>query len=231
MKLIVTKQIITDFPSSQLYLDDVSVEHLQLEKTAYNNSFDMLQRIQNYRADNFIVMSSFAASWLIAHKNDFDKLPKVYCLSSKQAERLKAEGFDTFYPEHASTNNLGKLIHRTYRKGRILFLKGNKTLRDLPDYLRSKGINLMGEEVYHSFLYPQKTAENHIDGVLFFSPGEVDSFVSGGNHIQKETTLFAVGETTRQVLKTYFTNTVVVTPIKEVKGYIQFAVDYLKGKK
>lgn len=229
MKLIVTQQFNTNYPQSQLSWEDVSVEQLPLEKTAYNNSCDMMERIRNYNADNFIVMSPYAASWLIEHKQDFEQLPSVYCLSAKQAARLKAEGFDTSYPEESSIKNLGRLIHRTYRKGRILFLKGNRSLRDLPDYLRKKGIQLLGEEVYRSFLYPQKSKEHNVDGVLFFSPAEVDSFVSAGNSVDKNTTLFAVGETTGQVLKTYFANPVVVSPIKELKGYMQFAINHLKG--
>lgn len=229
MKLIVTKQFNTSYPQSDLSWEDVSVIQLPLEKTAYNNSDAMLQRIRNYDADNFIVMSPYAASWLIEHKHDFDQLPNVYCLSAKQATRLKAEGFETSYPEKSSIKDLGRLVHRSYRKGRILFLKGNKSLRDLPEYLRKKGIQLLGEEVYRSFLYPQKSHEHNVDGVLFFSPAEVDSFVSGGNLVDKNTTLFAVGETTGQVLKTYFANPVVVSPIKELKGYMQFAANYLKG--
>ena len=66
------------------------------------------------------------------------------------------------------------------------------------------------------------------DGVVFFSPSAVESFISV-NAVRKEATLFAVGQFTAASLRS-FANEVIVSPTPDPILYIDHIIDYYNKK-
>ena len=66
------------------------------------------------------------------------------------------------------------------------------------------------------------------DGILFFSPGAAESFFNG-NNLPSKTTLFAIGKTTSDKLKTLSKNPVITADMPDKLGLVKKAIQHLSA--
>ena len=138
------------------------------------------------------------------------KLPTVYALGARATEILENHGIAVEYKETANTADelLDELGDSQFTGTSILFLRGDKSLRTIPDRL---GRIAKVEEVivYETVEVPMEDnpvvgmlRSGDVDWICFFSPSAVESFA--GRHVingQTSPKVAVIGETTARAAR------------------------------
>lgn len=154
------------------------------------------------------------------------KIHKAYCVGQKTAALLQSEGVPVIATAKNSTD-LGKRLLTDFPERHFEFFCGNKRRNELPELLTSNGIPWREFIVYRTSAR-QKTFEAAFDGILFFSPSGVYSFIAA-NSIN-EIPVFCIGKTTARAAQTYF-NKVIIANRPSIESTITQAAFYFKNKK
>jgi uroporphyrinogen-III synthase len=120
---------------------------------------------------------------------------KIFCLSGQtkdavlNASLLKNDIVDT-------ADNAGELAKKILEHNvkEIIFFCGNKRRDELPVILNEVGV-IVNEVIVYETIETPVFATDGFDGILFFSPGAVNSFFMM-NKLEKKTVCFAIGQTT-----------------------------------
>jgi uroporphyrinogen-III synthase len=105
-----------------------------------------------------------------------------------------------------------------------VFFCGNKRMHTLPDRLRRQGIELEEVIVYETVLAPKKTSCLY-EGILFFSPGAVESFFSV-NKIGNATVCFSIGKTTAKAIRKCTGHKIVTADFPGVENLLQLVYNF-----
>lgn len=172
-------------------------------------------------ADNLIITSQNAVKALAAHPNvqDIRRKP-VFCVGEQTADLLDAHGF-TVQEIASNAQELADDIVQHYATETFTFFSGNIRRNELPLTLMESDVELNEIEVYETEPTPQKVGA--FDGILFFSPSGVQSFLSA-NEITNET-CFCIGQTTASALKK-ITNNIVIANQPSVENTIIQTINY-----
>lgn len=120
------------------------------------------------------------------------RIDRLFCVGSKTAEMLREQGFNVVETEDYS-KDLAAIITSKYSEENFTLFCGNRRREELPSMLKEKGIHLEEVEVYRTHLDPV-TFEQKFDGIMFFSPSGVKSFISA--NVLNNTRAFCIGDTT-----------------------------------
>lgn len=120
-------------------------------------------------------------------------------------------------------SELALFITKKHKNDTFLYFSGNRRNDDLPKALKNAKINLFEVKTYKTELKSMNFAQKW-DGILFFSPSGVESFVLENNLVNS--TAFCIGETTATEAKKY-TNNVIVANSTTVESVIAKAVKTL----
>jgi uroporphyrinogen-III synthase len=147
---------------------------------------------------NLIVTSQNAAKALAAHPEvqDIRRNP-VFCVGSKTADLLDELGF-TVQESADNAQELANVIKKEYAVESFTFFSGNIRRNELPMALMEADIEMNEIEVYETELTPIEI-KSEIDGILFFSPSGVKSFLSK-NELAGQI-CFCIGQTTSAELE------------------------------
>ncbi len=150
----------------------------------------------------------------------------IYCLSGVTSEAVK----NTFrnvaikaVADHATA--LAHKILEDKSTSRIVFCCGDRRREELPDLLAAHGHDLVQVVVYHTILTPAKVKERY-NGVLFFSPSAVTSFLRE-NELTGDMVCFTIGPTTAASLKGHNVQ-IVVSDHPDAETLITNMIDYFK---
>lgn len=111
---------------------------------------------------------------------------------------------------------------------RIVFFCGNKRLNTLPEALINRGFQCEECEVYQTKLRVLKI-EKEYDGILFFSPSGVESFLTE-NTIPEKATLFSIGKTTAKALSEKVNNEIMIAAQPDKHILVQTLIEFYKNK-
>ncbi|NAS31763.1 uroporphyrinogen-III synthase [Flavobacteriaceae bacterium R38] len=109
---------------------------------------------------------------------------------------------------------------------RFTYFTGNMRREELPELLSEHSVDFKEYIVYNTVMTPKKF-NTVFDGILFFSPSGVDSYVME-NTIENEV-CFCIGNTTATEAKKY-TNNIVKANKASVENVIVQAVKYFKKR-
>ena len=168
---------------------------------------------------------------------------KVYVLGQRSFERLKDLELDLFFDEKANTARemLAAIPLENLKNKRFLFIRGDKSLRAVPEFLEEIATvdetivyetrPLMVAETLKDEI--EKKAENgEIRAACFFSPSGAESFLEQFDEkVLQQTRIAAIGKTTadfleKQNLKTDFTPTKATA-----EDFAIELIDYLKSSR
>lgn len=145
------------------------------------------------------------------HQGDTWYIPNwnVYCLSGKTKDSLHPfiSPSRIIATADNATGLANKIIEQRVKE--LIFFCGNKRRNELPSLLKKAGITVQEIIVYET-VEIQTIATEEIDGILFFSPGAVQSFFSI-NSLNKDTVCFAIGTTTAGAIADFTTNKIIVS--------------------
>lgn len=123
---------------------------------------------------------------------------ECYCVGEKTQSLLIRKGQNVLKMTQ-SAHELALFLSQLEQKTHFLFFTGNHRRPDIETLLTQSKHQLSIEEVYQSQASPKIFKQ--IDGVLFFSPRGVKSFLSKNTLVEKQA--FALGETTANALEPY----------------------------
>ncbi|MFT3794593.1 uroporphyrinogen-III synthase [Flavobacterium sp.] len=174
-------------------------------------------------ADNLIITSQNGVKALAQHPEVQDVRRKpVFCVGSKTADLLDEHGF-TVQEIADSAQELAEVIVSDYADETFTFFSSTIRRNELPMALLEADVELNEIEVYETEPTPQKVGT--FDGILFFSPSGVQSFLSA-NEITNEM-CFCIGKTTATELEKTTAN-IVIANQPSVENTIIQAINYFK---
>jgi len=121
-----------------------------------------------------------------------------------------------------NASELGEIIAKNYKSERFHFFCGNLRRDELPSILKENTIELE-EVVVYKTLMKSKRFDRTFDGVLFFSPSGVRSYIS--NNLMGMSMAFCIGNTTASEVKKHTENNIVANK-PTVENVIVQAVKY-----
>lgn len=150
---------------------------------------------------------------------------KTFCVGVNTKKALESVGFIvTASADYAA--DLAKIIIRDYSHERFTFFSGSLRRDVLPVMLDEAGIDFNEFEVYQTILTPHKINAD-VDGVLFFSPSGVKSYLKK-NKIGKKM-CFCIGTTTAEALENT-TENIAVASRPTLENVIVKCIKYYKSK-
>ncbi len=151
------------------------------------------------------------------------KEKKVVCVGQKTKKFLEKNHFKV--QETADyASDLGLIIAENYKNNSFTFFSGNIRKNTLPDLLNENNIKWNEVVVYETTLNPKKVTSK-IDGILFFSPSAVDSYLTK-NKLENQT-CFCIGTTTAKALE-HKTENIKIASQPTVENVIEEVLKYYK---
>jgi uroporphyrinogen-III synthase len=206
---ILSTKILSEIQKQELLKANFNVIEANFIETQ-NINFD-LKNIH----DHLIFTSQNAVYSVLTHPKVASlKSATVFCVGLKTKILLSENGFNVdVYTGYAE--DLAEIITLIHSTDSFTFFSGNLRRETLPNTLKEAGINFNEVKVYETLLTPQKVTspnlskaeEQNFDGILFFSPSGVESYLKD-NAIKKET-CFCIGETTANALHKITKNTII----------------------
>ena len=151
------------------------------------------------------------------------KEKKIVCVGQKTKKFLEKNNYSV--QETADyASDLGSIIIEKYKNNSFTFFSGNIRRNTLPDLLNKNNIKWNEVVVYETSLNPKKVTSK-IDGILFFSPSAVESYLTK-NKLENQT-CFCIGTTTAKALE-HKTNNIIIAPQPSVENVIKEVLKYYK---
>ena len=216
INILSTKKL--DLAQKQLLLDAAVtvVEEDFIETKAKKFEFSKVH-------ENLIFTSQNAVHSILQHpKCNELKNKSVFSVGLKTKELLTENGFDVVaYTGYAA--DLAEIISLIYSSESFTFFSGNLRRDVLPNTLKENGITFNEIEVYETNITSKKIT-NKLDGILFFSPSAVESYLKL-NSI-KEEMCFCIGETTAEALENNKIKNIIIADKPSVENVIYEVIEY-----
>ncbi|GGC82120.1 uroporphyrinogen III methyltransferase [Flavobacterium lutivivi] len=175
---------------------------------------------------NLIFTSQNAVQSILQHpKCDELKGKNIFCVGMKTKDLLEENGFNVIaYTGYAA--DLAEIISLIYGKETFTFFSGNLRRDVLPNTLKENGIAFNEIEVYETLLTPKKINEK-LDGILFFSPSAVESYLK--SNTIKDEMCFCIGETTAEALESKKIKNIIIADKPSVENVIYEVIEHYKN--
>ncbi len=181
---------------------------------------ELLPTEKNIEVTNAIFTSKNAVK---AMNNTGAKIKHCFCVGSNTEKLLKKLGYEVLETAQNALD-LAKIIVKQYQNASFSFFCGNLRRDELPDYLNDHAVAIQEHVVYKTSLN-SRSFDRDFDGILFFSPSAIQSFVSQNE--LKNSVAFCIGNTTAKEAQKY-TNNIVVANQSTIENVIVQAVKYFK---
>jgi uroporphyrinogen-III synthase len=217
--ILSTKKLLTN--QKQLLLDaNILVIEDDFIETKIN-SFELLNVNKN-----LIFTSQNAVQSILQHpKCNELKANDVFSVGIKTKELLTENGFNVVaYTGYAS--DLAEIITLVYGDEKFTFFSGNLRRDVLPSTLKENNIIFNEIEVYETKITSKKIT-NKLDGILFFSPSAVESYLK--LNTIKDETCFCIGETTAESLENKKVKNSIIATSPSVENVIFEVIEYYKN--
>ncbi|MBE9575689.1 uroporphyrinogen-III synthase [Flavobacterium proteolyticum] len=146
-----------------------------------------------------------------------------FCVGSKTRNFLEKKGFIVL--ESADyAEELIQIIESKYKTNSFTFFCGNIRRNTIPDFFQQNKI-VYNEIVVYKTKLKQHQIKEPFDGVLFYSPSGVNSFLKKNSLENK--TCFCIGTTTAKALENK-TNSIIIASQPTVENVITEVIKYYK---
>ena len=158
-------------------------------------------------------------------KSDVKNVHSISCLcvGSKTRNFLEKKGF-TVIESADYAEELIQIIDSKYKSNSFTFFCGNIRKNTIPNYFQQNKIAYNEIVVYETKLKPHKIKKEY-DGILFFSPSGVKSFLENNSLDNK--TCFCIGTTTANALENR-TKKIVIASQPTVENVITEVIKFYK---
>ena len=172
----------------------------------------------------FLVFTSKEAVKSVLKSKTKNVLSKsCLCVGSKTKSFLEKKGF-TVLESADYAEELIQIIESKYKTNSFTFFCGNIRRNTIPDFFQQNKIAYNEIVVYETILKPRQIKKS-FDGVLFYSPSGVNSFLEKNSLENK--TCFCIGTTTAKALENK-TKNIIIASQPTVENVINEVIHYYK---
>jgi uroporphyrinogen-III synthase len=218
IRILSTKKLL---PNQKQFMLNAGFSIVEADFIKIKNNHPKLNNIK----DNLIFTSQNAVRSILEYENPgFLKTKNCFCVGIKTKALLEENGFKVIiFSDYAS--DLAGIISKDYRNEKFTFFSGNLRKDELPEMLKKAHVDSNEIEVYETVLEPKKI-KTPADGILFFSPSGVESFLKE-NNIKNES-CFCIGKTTAKALENITTKMIIANQPSVENLIIQVINHYKK---
>lgn len=200
-----------------------------------------IENLNNY--DGLIFTSPKAAEVFlrIFENKGINFCGKVYCLGNRTKILFENTNFEVVFREMANTAEefINSFKNREFIGKRFLFLRGDKSLRTIPEMLNDQAIvdeivvyrtteNTFDENLKVEI--SERLLKNEIKWICFFSPSGVESFVKKfGETWSCELKIAAIGATTEKKIAENNLTVEFVSPKAKAEDFAFGLIEYVKN--
>ncbi|TAI47435.1 uroporphyrinogen-III synthase [Flagellimonas allohymeniacidonis] len=145
-----------------------------------------------------------------------------FCVGDKTKWLLVESGL-TVLETALNALELAQIIADNYKTNRFIYISGNLRRNELPEQLSKNNVWFQEITAYQTSLI-KKQFDRSFDGILFFSPSGVRSFMKANNAVK--TPFFCIGTTTADEAKKY-TNNIIIANRPTTENVLVQAIKYL----
>ncbi len=160
---------------------------------------------------------------LKAIQNKPIEIKNVFCVGNKTKAFAEVNKLNVIEKAH-NAEELADIIIKNYAENAFTFFCGTKRHPSLPNKLQKNGISLKEIIVYTTNLVPKKFSGDY-DGILFFSPSAVESFIQ--INTLDNTIAFCIGQTTAKEAKKH-TEQIITATKPSVENVLVQVIKYAK---
>ncbi|MAN59336.1 MAG: uroporphyrinogen-III synthase, partial [Flavobacteriaceae bacterium] len=144
-------------------------------------------------------------------------LTSIFCVGERTSELLRKKGQKIVKTANYG-DELANFIVKNHKSEEFHFFCGNKRRDVIPETLKEAGISLFEIKTYETSLKFRQFHQN-FDGILFFSPSGVESFINANASKYRETKAVCIGKTTAAAAKPHF-DTVITANSTRIESVI-----------
>ena len=211
--------------------NDIIIDEIPFIKTEEIISKEIKEKIKKLAHQNITVVFT-SRNAVEAVRKFISTKPswRIFCIGNT-TESIVASVFgeENIIGTAFDGNKLSEKIIEKKSIKKIVFFCGDQRRYELPANLKKNGIEVEEMVVYETLKTPV-TLTNNYDGILFFSPGAVQSFFSV-NSINNSTQIFAIGNTTANEIKYFTKQPVIISEVPDKKKLLNLAIEYLSKSK
>jgi uroporphyrinogen-III synthase len=216
INILATKKLL---PNQKRALLDANIHLIEEDFISINYLSPPLEGL----GEALIFTSQNAVQSVLQHpKCESLKSKNVFCVGIKTKSLLEKNGFNVaVYTDYAV--DLAEIISLIYNKESYTFFSGNIRREELPSIFKKNGIAFNEIEVYETNITSKKIT-NTLDGILFFSPSAVQSYLTN-NKIKNEI-CFCIGQTTAETLENKGIKNIEIAKNPSVESVIENAITF-----
>jgi len=175
------------------------------------------------KIENAIFTSRNSVDSFFKNEDRSNSILNSFCVGEKTEAILLKNGQNVVKTAQ-NASELAHFIIKNHKNDTFLYFSGTRRREELPKALIKAKMDVFETKTYKTELKSMKFAQKW-DGILFFSPSGVESFVLENNLVNSA--VFCIGETTAAAAKKY-TSSVIVANSTTVESVITKAVKALK---
>ena len=173
--------------------------------------------------DNAIFTSQQAVRSFLEKSQGVLSIKNCFCVGAKTTFLLEENGLKVIEIGQNATE-LAQNIAKNYKNCVFYYFCGTIRREELPKALKSEKISLFEVKTYKTVLKTKKFDQNW-DGILFFSPSGVASYISE-NKPKKNSCAVCIGLTTATSAKKHF-KSVVIAPTSTIESVLEKTIEAL----
>ena len=173
--------------------------------------------------DNAVFTSQQAVHSFVKKNNGELGIKNCFCVGKKTKALLEENGLKVKeFGQNAA--QLSKKLVKNYKKQVFYYFCGTIRREELPNALKSEKMTFFEIKTYKTVLKSKKFDQKW-DGIMFFSPSGVASYISENKH-QRNAHAFCIGQTTASEAKKYFKN-VTVADTNTIESVLEKTIEAL----
>ena len=171
-----------------------------------------------------VAITSINAAKAVAAYIDKPAPWKIFTIGTNTRDFVSARfGEQSIAAVAENASSLANLVIAAGVKN-LFYFCGDQRRDELPHLLANAHVQVQELIVYHAVYTPRKTDKPY-DGILFFSPGAVQSFFAV-NTVAQSTVLFAIGATTAASIRSHCSNQAVVSEQPAAAVLVKKVISY-----
>lgn len=201
IKILSTKKL------NQETLDKASVNDVEIDEVPFITTEpikndDLKNVLRGFLQQNIAAVFTSKNAVLVFDQIVNAEVPwKIFCIGQSTKNLVaKVFGKEKISDTADNASELADIILDDDEIKKVIFFCGKQRREELPQKLVAGGKEVEEVVVYQTFETPQKISRKSYDGILFFSPSAVNSFLSL-NKINEQTQVFVIGNTTADAIQ------------------------------
>lgn len=206
---------------------NIEIEQLSFIETETIHTTEVQQEIENALLQSAaVVFTSMNAVEAVADELQGQHPDwRIYSIGNTTQQLVKKYfGEETIAGTADHAAGLAMQIVNDGHEDEVIFFCGNRRRDELPEILRNNHIEVHEITVYETIPVTHKI-EKEYNGILFFSPSAVESFFNN-NKVERQTILFAIGETTAAEIKKHGDNTIIISDEPGKENLVRKMIEY-----